>query len=378
VEVAWGRRRWADAWIVVVPGVLYALWWLGYQDTQFNSVNIPNAPIFVADGLASSVSALLGLSGGFSAGDTTLGWGRPLAVLAVALAAAHVARSGPVPTRILSLGTIMVAFWALTSLNRAYLGHAYESRYVYVGVFLTLLLTAQLLLGAKISRRAHVVVGVLAAVAVVHNIYVLRDAGAHLRGQAVAEEADLGVLHLARPVVKPGYVSVGFPGHPIISLPAAEYFAAADSLGTPAASQAQLAADPELIRVSADAELVRIHGVALRPQVAQAAGSGPPPVDAVTGGSAVVRGSCVSVRSATSAASGGTLDLTLPAGGLIVTSRRGLAAVSVRRFAHGFQLQAGTVDPRRPSVLHVAADRATVPWHVRVTPAAAAVVCRLG
>lgn len=39
LEILWGRRRWRDAWIFVIPGVLYGAWWLTYENSP------PLAPV---------------------------------------------------------------------------------------------------------------------------------------------------------------------------------------------------------------------------------------------------------------------------------------------------------------------------------------------
>ena len=67
------------------------------------------------------------------------------------------------------------------------------------------------------------------------------------------------------------------------------------------------------------------------------------------------------------------LDVTVPAGGLVIT---GAATVAVRRFAAGFPHDpVGRVAPGGSGLLAIRADRAPQPWHARVTPEARTTAC---
>ena len=65
---------------------------------------------------AATLAALAGLAGPLIGDDrTTLGWGRPLAVAAVGARAVAAVADRAVPTRVLTLLTILAAFWCLTA-----------------------------------------------------------------------------------------------------------------------------------------------------------------------------------------------------------------------------------------------------------------------
>ena len=284
VEVLGARRRPRDVWIVAAPAALYALWWLVYQDTDFIRHNIVLAPGFAADAAAGAVSALTGLTGQ-TTGDNggALPWGRPLAVAAAALVAWRLARIGAVPARVLTLLAILTSFWLLTGLQRAEFGGPDSSRYLYAGALFIVLLSTELARGIALSRPVAAVLAAAVGLAVVANVGDLRDAGRLLRDQARSARADLGALELARPAVPPDYVAASFPGYPFLLLEAEPYFDAARELGSPADSAAELAAAPEPARMTADAELARIHRVGVEPGGGTPEGDAPT-VDGVAGG----------------------------------------------------------------------------------------------
>lgn len=91
LELALVRRRRRDAWIVGVPVLLYALWWIGYQHTTFVRHDIVVAPNFVYTSASATLAAIAGLGGstGFDGQGTLMTWGPPL--LFVALAAGGLA-----------------------------------------------------------------------------------------------------------------------------------------------------------------------------------------------------------------------------------------------------------------------------------------------
>ena len=382
LEVLWGRRRWRDAWIVAAPLALYALWWVPYHDVNaFARHNIILTPGFVADSAASAVAALAGLEGHGTpdAGVTLLDWGRPLAVAAVALLVWRLTRLGRVPPRVPALLAIALSFWILTALNRAQISAPFAGRYVYVGAFIVVLLAVEVARGVSLDWRAAVLIGAASAAAIVSNIGSLRDGARILRSNAPAAEADLGALEAARPLVKARYVATAFPGYPFVVVRAGPYFAAAKSLGSLAATPAEIATKAEDPRRIADTELFNIHRVALQPAPPPRLPGVRPAVDSVAGGTVRGRGPCVSYRPSAVIQPGITnsVDVTLPLGGLRLTAEGGPATISVRRFADELR-PVGAVAAATPALLRIAPDLAPQPWHVRIAPAERATVCGVG
>ena len=152
IEVLWRRRR--DLWIVAIPLGLYVLWWLGYQQTHFQAHALVLVPRFVFDSAAGTLSALTGVAQINvlnDAGDF-LSWGAPLVGLALIAAVWRLRVLGHVPPRAATLGAILLAFWLLTGVGRAYVvagpivltSTGDESRYLYMGAVFAVLLIVEL------------------------------------------------------------------------------------------------------------------------------------------------------------------------------------------------------------------------------------------
>jgi|GEM_PF-6419728 len=141
------RRDW---WVVVVPAVLYALWYLGYAE------QIPNARAssgqilrFFLDGSSGSISGTFGVD---------LGWGRLAFGVLIAWVIVDWKRRGFDVRRYVWL-VFSLVFWLITAYSRAGFGDALSSRYLWVGqicVVLTICELAKSGLGERGSRRCFV------------------------------------------------------------------------------------------------------------------------------------------------------------------------------------------------------------------------------
>ncbi|MBA2631005.1 MAG: hypothetical protein H0U84_08300, partial [Thermoleophilaceae bacterium] len=154
-----GPRR---PWVVAAPFLVYATWYLVYGESNLAFNRLAKVPSFTADALASSVSALVGLAGRtIPDKGASLAWGRPLAVVAVAVVAWRLIKLGRVPPRVVTLGATIMSFWVLTAISRAgvtfegfTLAPAYSSRYLYVGGFFLVLIAVELLRGVRLGPAA--------------------------------------------------------------------------------------------------------------------------------------------------------------------------------------------------------------------------------
>ena len=121
VVIALDRGPWRRAYVVAVPLVLYAIWYLGWGHTATSYLsfhNVANSPAYVLDGFASSIGSLLGLSTPPITGGTGgVEWGRPLLVGLVVLAAVRLWRLGRFPATLWVPLAIGVSFWFLTAAN---------------------------------------------------------------------------------------------------------------------------------------------------------------------------------------------------------------------------------------------------------------------
>ncbi len=382
------RRRWRDWWIVAVPAVLYAVWWVLYQHSTLAGQAVSRLPRFVYTAAASALSAVAGLSHVNAATGTGafLTWGRPLLALGLLGLVWRLRRLGSMPVRVIALLTIMLSFWVITGLARAYFvanGLPFQSsgddnRYLYVGAVLIVLIAVELASGARRSLPISVVAAIVVLVAIVSNSGVLGAAGGALRLDAQTTEAYLGTLDLTRGTVKPEFLSQVSEFAPPVR--AEEYFDVERALGSPAASAAQIAAMPDAVRMKVDTQLIAIHRLHLVPAKRVAVGrSGAGRTDAVDRSSLSVIGPCVSLArtAVTRPVAAGTPELTIPSRGLLLTALGGPAIVEVRRFSTGFQ-PVGILASSASATLRIAPDLAAQRWHARVLTAGRASVCSLG
>ena len=153
VDVLLSRRR-RDLWIVLIPLALYGLWWVTYQQTNFNPHSLVLLPRFVFDSAAGTLSSLAGLATINASADSGdyLSWGAPLLTVGIVVLVWRLRAMGRISARVASLSAILLAFWILTGAGRAYLTFGSltltatgdESRYLYIGAVFVVLLTVEL------------------------------------------------------------------------------------------------------------------------------------------------------------------------------------------------------------------------------------------
>ena len=144
VAIGFDRGPLRRAYVVMVPLLLYALWYAGWGHTAPSSLsfsNVAHSLGYVLEGLAAGVASLFGLTtGGAVNGDL----GRPL-LLGLMLMAALRIRSGPPVSRWFWVSlVVLLSFWFLTAVNALPLRPPDTSRYQYIGAVLLLLVAADL------------------------------------------------------------------------------------------------------------------------------------------------------------------------------------------------------------------------------------------
>lgn len=365
-----GLRR---LYVPVVPGLLFALWYLFYGSDTETSVtlrNIVSSPAFVLDGFASSLSSLLGLATLTGDGEGTLEWGRPLLVGAVVLLVVGLMRRPGLSPRLWPVLTAALAFWMLTAFNYVPGREPYTSRYMHMGAVFVLLIAADLLSGVRFRRQALIAAGVAVLAAVSANLAVLKDGSTFLKHETYLTKAGTGAIEIARETVDPNFFltpEVAGTGS-LIDVKAETYFPAADEHGTPAWSPSEIAAAPEDVRRQAD--LILAHALPVTTDTQ-------PGVPSQLGGVAeqVVRdGRCRTVTM-----EGGGLNLR-PGNTVVVLPPDGPATLRLRRFASAeerYPLNTEGVSGGTTTVLDVPPDLAPrFPWRLRVEPTQTATVCR--
>lgn len=362
VSVGLGRDRWRRAFVPVVPAVLWVIWYLGWghtADTFVSLHNAANVPSYVLDGISSSLATWLGLNvpaEPFRA--TSLDWGRPLLVLAIVVAAWRLQRLGRIPGQLLVALAVLVGFWALTGLNTSVFGPPTAGRYQYIGVIGLVLVAAELMRGARVSRWATIAVLAVAVLASVTNVSRLKDAAHGLQGIAQQQRGGLAAIELARETVSPDLeLTEQNSGVDYLGLvDAGSYLSAVDAFGSPAYSAAELPSASEAGQMAAD----RVSALALRVALAPAPG--------------VPATACVTVHPERQPA-----VIAVPPQGILLTARSAGTDAALHRFAsESFPVSLGPLPRGRRELLRIPPDRSPQRWTIQLSGGDAVDVCRAG
>jgi hypothetical protein len=369
VAIALDRGPPRRAYVVAVPILLYVLWYLGWGHTgtkELSFDNLARSPRFVLDGFASNIASMFGLS---------FDIGRPILVALVVVAALRLRSLNRIPSWFWVTGAIAVSFWALIAFNAALGRTPTASRYQYVGAVLVLLVAAELARGVR--PRWRVLVGVYAVVgaAALTNLSTLHRAYVGLHNEAAIVRGGLAGLEIGRDTESPSFVltedNSDFNYFELVH--AGSYLSATDKFGSPAYTQAELAAAPEAAHVAADKVLASGLPVTFDATRRPPSAAGPAPQLVSPGGGVSEKGSCLRVKPTRGAPS----VVSLPPGGAILRGSPGQTAqVSLRRYATlSFPIDAGTL--RHSAVLEIPEDRSTRPWQMELDSSGPVTVCGL-
>ncbi|HEY1284933.1 MAG TPA: hypothetical protein VGF04_02490 [Solirubrobacterales bacterium] len=365
VDIALRRRErdWRGrAYLVAVPVILWAIWWLGWghqAEGSFKLENLGTTPLFVLDSFAAALAALLGLgtpAPGIAA-PGGLDWGRPLAVLVGALAIWRAYRLPRIPRSFWVVLAVGLTFWVLGGVLVKEGRVPWASRYQLPGATLVLLAATELLRGVRLDRRllAPAIVAVVAVSA--SGILFLDLSYRSYRHTSELERADLAALELSRDRVDPGLVlSEDIADTGYVGVLAGPYLSARDAYGSPAFSESELAAAPEDARVAADKVLARAVGATLGPTTA--------PGEA----------SCRTIA----ASKPGTVVSLEPGSTALRAGGGSTVRVLIGRFSDSFPVIAGTLDPEAWEELRIPTDRSARPWRMELTGAGRVAVCHPG
>ena len=343
------RERFRRAFVVAVPTLLWLLWFLGWghqAETRVSAHNVGTLPGYIGDGFASSIAALLGLNDGELLAGPSLIWGRALLIGAIAFAVWRVARLGRTPAGLWPALTLGGGFWLLCGLNATFFGQANSGRYQYLGAIFLLAIAVELIRGVSFSRNALILIAVIAVAATASNLRLLDAAAGGFEGISDREQAGLAALELSRDQVADDFLltrensTVDYLGF----LEAGRYFSAIDEYGSPAYTEAELAASPEAARVAADKVFAAAQGIELAPTTPTALSG------------------CSRIE-----ASGPRSTTELPtAGGVVVAGPEGIG-VSLARYATESSVVLGTVNAGDAAAIELPDDRSDVAWRLYAT-----------
>jgi hypothetical protein len=350
-----GLRR---AYLAAIPILLYIAWWIGWghdAESHFSLNNVLFSPRYVVEGLAASLSSLLGLSAIGLVGKVV--WGAPLLLGLTALLALRLWRGFRPSPRLWPVAAATAAYWLLAAFNYIPGREAYASRYVYAGAALTLLVAAELLRGVRFGRTALLAGGAVAAAAVALNLIPLSHGKDRLREQTVLTRSDLAALEIARRSVDPSFeLTPEVAGTPsLVDVDAGDYLAMVDAHGSPAYTQPELASAPEAGRRQADVVLAEALPISTgsRPGARPGAGTH----------CATVQGPSAEVRIGP-----GLTRIVVPPGPDV--------PIGLRRFAGIFPVLPAPAPGGETTVLRIPRDVSPRPWWLHVEPLRPVRVCR--
>lgn len=350
-------------YVVAVPVVLFAAWYLGWgheAESHLTLRNILSSPPYVLEGLAASVESLVGLSKAAIDGRVvTVGWGQPLLVALIGLVIYGQVRRPGFSASFWVVAAATAANWFLAAFNYIPGREPTTGRYMYAGGLFVLLLAAELLRGVKIGRRALLVAGVVTLAAVASNLVFLRDGSRWLKNQTVLTKSDLGAIEIARRSVDPNFaLTPEIAGTPsLIDVQAGKYLEAVREYGSPAYTPAELLTAPPVGRHQADIVLSQALPISTETYVR----AKPNP-----------EGSCTSVTGAEAP------EVSLAPGVTRIEVAPGPhASFSLRRFATGgYPVPTEGAPGGSTTLLTIPRDASTQPWYLHVDAEQAVRVCR--
>ena len=349
------------AWVVAIPVVLYAAWYVWarkFGQSETHSGNLHLIPETLMHGAAATLGSLTGTNpivAGTYIGSVTW-FGRALTVAAgIALLVRIWGRSLPRTIWIWLL--VLGVYWLLLAIAAR---PAEGSRYILVAAVLIVLIAADTV-RRRLPGPASIALLVLAAVALPANIVQLtKDRGGDtLHHDPPVSSTEFAMLELARDRVDPEYVVTADPrvgevdGGLFIGIPAGAYLDAAEHNGSIAYSLDEVREQDETLRLIADASLVGALGVTAEPS--------PPP----TGNA--------DCRLITVAPGAESATFTAAAGKTLLRPRSNeKTGLWLSRFADPRGVGVDYMSPRRWTELTIPADEAPDPWRVTVDHAVTA------
>jgi hypothetical protein len=270
-DVLLGRQpRIRRLFIVLVPLVLFGLWWVvwGQQaDSALSAANLVEAPRYVFDAIGAGLASLLGLASNDPDAERTQQIaGRLLALVALTAGGLRIWRLGQLPREVVIATAIALTFWTLAAVNQTADRPPDASRYQYPSAVFLLLIGAGLLRGVRIGRRPLIAAAALTAVGAVSGTALLyREYEGWWLPASETLRASLAGLEIAGEEAG-GDFAVNFP--PNMSLPASEYFELVRTSGSPAFSESELVGRGAQQLTAADLTLAGAHKLRLVPAAA--------------------------------------------------------------------------------------------------------------
>ncbi len=346
-DLALSRRpRARRAYVALGPLALFAVWWLGWgrgAESHLSFHNLEYLPSYVFSATGAGITSLLGLAtgGGGEPSQPHLIWGKALLLVAIALAAAHVVRQRRVSPGLAVVLAIGLGFWVLAGLNRTLERFPTSSRYQYPSAVFLLLIVAETLRGLRLPRPAIALAAVVTGAALTGGISLLHHYAQRWERAADAVRSSLAAVDIAGASTE-RRLTITF--RPAVTVPARAYLAAAREHGSPAFTEAELEARPQVDRKRADLTLAKALGLRLSPP-----------------GRAVRTASCRALR----ASARGHTGVALPRGSLtLVNETNAPVEVLLSRFSRAFSVGLGPLPAGAGAALTIPVDNSSRRWNL--------------
>lgn len=356
----WTEHRRKAFAVAVVPGVLFALWFLVFGLDFKPDRELWAVVRFAVEMTMYAFGGLIGLDAN---------WGRVAAVLAFVGLFVALSRDERIEPKTAVLVAMPVAFWVLTATQRAGWSGPEATRYVYVGVILILLAASQVARPQQFTQGGWLCIWALFAVSLASNAQALKDTAGIFRGHYAHFRADMTAATIAGPdAARVSQFDVFDPTlGPGDMAELLELIGRAD--GRLAYDFAELAGEPNDVRGAVDASL--LAQTPLAPHRAGSLPSRPGRLEVVSQtGSVKPAGACL--RAAPGSGTG--VDVRLTEAGLVVEAVEG-AEVFARRYGDKFSDRPQT--KLGPGIRELSIDRGVddTRWIVRLRGAGGFTVC---
>jgi hypothetical protein len=347
------RRRPRDIWIPGVPSILFAAWWLAYgrdAETGFSLTNVGHTPAYVLDSIAAALSSLFGLSTQPNGGIDAYAWGRPLLLLAAVGIAFWLLRGGRPPRGVLPIAAAALSWWILLGFD--FIPNWREpdtSRYQLISVTFLILLAAEAFRPVRLRPPALAAISAVTLACIGANIGALKDGYDFFHAESTIAKANLGALEIGRGQIEPKFRLLQPIARDIYltGVFAGPYYRESEAHGSPAYSEAEIAAAPSSDRSAADVVLASGYSLRLQPL---AAGSAP-------------SAGCRRVDGAWQPA-----VAEVPRGGAVLINLSQVGAeVRLHRYADDFPADLGGLAPRGSARLAIPLDSASRSWELQIS-----------
>jgi hypothetical protein len=373
------RDGWRRLWVIVIPGALFAVWWLFLRPPEYAS--FPNTPdavfVFVRQSwvaLTAAVSGLFGVLTQPAFHQTPAKVAAIALLLLIALGIGFGRRRLP-PIFWAALVGLVVLMATTRLAPSGFLRVPDEPRYLYPEAFLLLIALGVLAASLKLPDWSMWAASAVLLVSLWPNIDRLHDAGQEFSQESEQYRVQYSAVEIAGPSAQPGFrVRPFFPT-------AAEYLAAVRAFGRGGYTPAEIAGKPEELRSAADVTEAGALGLRLQPVPRPPRGGAAPRV-ADPRIAAQNKAGCTTVRAGAGAGEGasgsGGVEFILPRGGAwLGLSRPADADIHLARFADGAAVPLGQPAGAEGLELRIPPDQASVPWRLLIRSGGRITACGL-